>query len=373
MKLYEGHDVFDAHTAEAGNCEHSTANGFFSLPGWYKLIAQCGLAPGAQTVLAVDPSHQLALACCRTRGGRELRSCTNLYTCEFDLLGGSENALAVRTFARDIVSSIRPLEYLRFEGMDPWAPHFAALLDGVRSAGFLVKPYLGWVTRFEQTCGADFDQYFSRRPSILRNTWRRKQAKSKGASCKFHTSYEHQQDENDFIPVYESVRERSWKGAEPFTAFVPELIRLAARIGALRFGTLEIDGVPAAAQFWIVWSGKATIFKLVHAEQFSAFSPGTLLTMHMMQRALEIDRPVEINFGRGDDAYKKMWLSERRERWGIEAANPRSWRGLALCAWLGAGAMLRRKTAGISLRAPAIRDTHHRSPLSAGLRQDTLE
>jgi len=364
MKFYEGPNIFDAHALGAGDCEHSTASGFFNQPGWYKLVAQHGLATGAQTVLAVDHSDQLALACCRTRGGRELRSCTNLYTCEFDLMGGRENTLAVRTFARDVVSLIWPLDYLRLEGLDPMAAHFTALLDGMRSAGFHVRPYLGWITRFEHTCGTDFDQYLSGRPSILRNTWRRKQTRLKGVSSTFYTSYERQKEEEDFIPVYQSVREGSWKGAEPFTAFVLELIRLAARMGALRFGILEIDGVPAAAQFWIVWSGKATIFKLVYAEQFSAFSPGTLLTMHMMEKALEFDKPVEINFGRGDDAYKKMWLSERRERWGIEAANPRSWRGLARCVWLRAGTIRHRIAAGNSVVSKAARDGGSRPRLT---------
>ena len=112
---------------------------------------------------------------------------------------------------------------------------------------------------------------------------------------------------------------------------------MAAQYGALRLGVLTIQGVPAAAQIWLLWKGRATIFKLVHAETFSKFSPGTVLTMHMMRMVLERDCPKEIDFGRGDDTYKKMWLSSRRERWGIEAANPRTVRGLALATRITAG------------------------------------
>jgi CelD/BcsL family acetyltransferase involved in cellulose biosynthesis len=102
-------------------------------------------------------------------------------------------------------------------------------------------------------------------------------------------------------------------------------------------GVLFIDDEPAAAQFWIVRGGKATIYKLVYAEEFARFSPGTLLTMEMMRRVLEQDSPAQVDFGRGDDAYKKLWLSSRSERWGIEAANPRTLNGLPRSFWILAG------------------------------------
>jgi CelD/BcsL family acetyltransferase involved in cellulose biosynthesis len=89
-----------------------------------------------------------------------------------------------------------------------------------------------------------------------------------------------------------------------------------------------MDDQPIASQVWIVNSGKASIYKLGQDQRFDEFSAGSILTAKLMEHVLEVDRVKEVDFGSGDDPYKKTWLPQRRERWGILAMNPRSLAGL---------------------------------------------
>jgi hypothetical protein len=336
MKVYDFGAVPPNIQDMLGRNDHQS---FFNLPEWYALVAQHGLKSGSAAGFVLADDTRVGLAFSRLPRDHVLRSCTNLYTCEFAVQGACLAKDSVAKFARALASSLGPLNVLQLEGLDPASPSFRVLLDGIRSAGFVAKPYFGWANWYEATGEVDFAHYLATRPSTLRNTWKRKSSQLQKLPQSEFRIYRDVADPEPLIAVYEQLREQSWKSAEPYPAFIPGLIRLAARLGALRFGALDIDGAPAAAQFWIVWAGRATIFKLVHSERFAAHSPGTLLTMEMMRQVFEDDHPAEIDFGRGDDGYKKLWLRSRRERWGIEAANPRTPRGLIGCGRIIAGAI----------------------------------
>ena len=101
-------------------------------------------------------------------------------------------------------------------------------------------------------------------------------------------------------------------------------MREAADAGALRLGLLEQDGQVIAVQIWIVANGSATVVKLAHDEAFKPLSPGTVLTARMIRHLIDEERVNELDFGRGDDAYKALWTTARRQRIGLVLANP--WR-----------------------------------------------
>jgi CelD/BcsL family acetyltransferase involved in cellulose biosynthesis len=113
-------------------------------------------------------------------------------------------------------------------------------------------------------------------------------------------------------------------------------------MGALRLGIIYIDGEPAAAQLWIVHNGCALIYKLAYDERFADLSVGTILSAALFQHALDVDKVAVVDYLSGDDAYKKDWMSARRERWGILALNPRSLHGaLAIARHIGGRAVKR--------------------------------
>ena len=128
--------------------------------------------------------------------------------------------------------------------------------------------------------------------------------------------------------AYEKIYAASWKIPEPYPDFVSGLCRICAEGGWLRLGVVYVDDQPAAAQIWIVSAGIAAIYKLAYDERFAKLSPGTLLTAKLMEYVIDVDQVREIDYLTGDDAYKKDWMSNRRERRGIVAYNLRTPKGL---------------------------------------------
>jgi Acetyltransferase (GNAT) domain len=151
------------------------------------------------------------------------------------------------------------------------------------------------------------------------------------------------------IAAYQTVYAASWKDPEPHPHFMPGLIRAAAASGQLRMALAWLGEEPVAAQVWMVAGGRADIYKLAHDERHKETSPGTLLTALLMQHVFEVDRVQWVDYLSGDDGYKRLWMTEVRERRRLLAFNLRTPRGLLLAAReaaaRGVKAVLRRPAA----------------------------
>jgi hypothetical protein len=337
MTVYEDPDFRRLPPAVAGLFAQAGEGSFFALPAWYDVLARHGLAAGAKTRLYVegDGVGKAALLCQQLPElgeRRRLRSLSSFYSCEHAVL--LADTADVDVALRGIVDELRRerprWEAITLAALDPADPGFPSLARACREAGLAVKPFFDCGTWYEETRGQSFADYLDRRPSVLKNTWRRKSSRLERSGRLRFSYYDSLGGIEQGIADYESIYRESWKKAEPFPQFMPALIRTAAELGAARLGVFHIDGQPAAAQFWIVWRGKACIYKLAHDQRLDDLSLGTVLTMRLVERVLEDDRPWEINFGRGDDPYKKLWLPKRRERWGLAVAVPRTLRGFGL-------------------------------------------
>ncbi len=208
------------------------------------------------------------------------------------------------------------------------SPMFDALARALRGAGLVVMPSHSFVNWTLDVAGRSADEYFGGLPARLSNTIRRKTASFNATGTGEIRVISGAEGLEAAIVDCEQVYRRGWQAHHFYPAFDTGLMRACAVNGWLRLGLLYIDGQPAAAQFWIVNGDTALIFSLAFDDQFAKSSPGTVLMTRMMRHVIDIDRVARVDFLRGDDAYKREWMSTRRERWDLIALTPRTVRGL---------------------------------------------
>ncbi|SHJ92659.1 Acetyltransferase (GNAT) domain-containing protein [Roseomonas rosea] len=300
---------------------------FFASRAWYDTVLRHALPAGAEP-LPLAPGDAALWPLLRL-GGRS-RALTTPYTIVWRPLpapGAVPPALQSAGLAFGEALRHRPPVLL--DALDAEAPGLAPLLDGIRAAGIMALPhdhFGNWTEALPP--GQDWDGYLASRAPSLRATVLRKMLRAL-RSMGFELLQEPGPALEEGIAAYESVRARSWKPDEPFPAFDGALMRAAARAGRLRLGVLRLaDGTAAAAQYWIVSGGGATLMKLAHDEAERATSPGTVLTALMIAHLIEEDEVRHLDFGRGDDPYKALWVRRRRQRIGMLLVDPRHPAGL---------------------------------------------
>ena len=231
-----------------------------------------------------------------------------------------------RSLGQQLGYSIHRGDIVQFDAIDEAWPALAAFESGLRDAGFLCSRYDHFGNWREPLSGRSCDQYLAERDGSLREIVRRRGRALEIQQAKFgvHSTID---GIDAAIAAYELVYSRSWKQPEPYPAFHSILMRKAASQGVLRLGSCWLGDRPIAVQLWIHWAGSATVLKLAHDHEFDRLSPGTVLLARMIRHVIEKDRVLDIDFGRGDDPYKRRWATQRRQRIGLIAANPRSVRG----------------------------------------------
>lgn len=318
---------------------------FFSLP-WLANLYRTALPDTALRIYGIEAGQgeakvrlALPLTHRKAAGGiaaaRELGACANFYSSLFGPVLACGVAPSPQDFfrlARAIASEAPAWDVVNLQPMAIEAPVFEMCVAGFRQAGMAVQTYFCFGNWYLEVGGRSYREYAETLPSRLKNTLARKSRQLAAAHDVRITILTGEADAQQGIAAFERVYRSSWKSAEAYPEFIPGLIRMCAQQGWLRLGVAYVDGAPAAAQLWIVSHGVASIYKLAYDERFAALSIGSILTARLMQHVIDVDRVREVDYLTGDDAYKRDWMSHRRERWGMMAFNLRTARGVLAAA-----------------------------------------
>ena len=134
---------------------------------------------------------------------------------------------------------------------------------------------------------------------------------------------------------YEAIYADSWKPEEGDPDLLRRFAMAESDAGRYRFAIAHHDGAPVAAQFWTVDGDTAYIHKLAHRKDAQHLSAGTTLTAALFERVIDTDEVNWVDFGTGDDPYKRDWMEQVRMRWQLTCmrpASPRNWPLIAKAA-----------------------------------------
>ncbi|WP_379487574.1 GNAT family N-acetyltransferase [Novosphingobium soli] len=308
----------------------------FDRLAWFEaLAAHCGLDPLVISAMADGEHAILALEASGPRG--HLRSLANWYTFRWRPLFSRPALL------EPIAAALRSRSHrITLAGVPDEEGSATALEAAFRRAGWLVRRTRCDTNHYLTVGGRRWDDYLDARPGTLRTTLKRKAGK---VSTRVLTRFD-----AAAWADYEEIYAQSWKPQEGAPAFLRAFAEAEGAAGRLRLGIAhksgEPDGPAIAAQLWTVESGTAYIHKLAHREADTALSPGSVLTAALMRHVIEQDGVEEVDFGTGDDGYKRDWMEASRPRYRLQMVRPlapRNWGMLARAALRSLAAAAKRR------------------------------
>lgn len=337
-------DIAALHDAGLIDGSFSASEDIDATPAWFDIL-QNTVFPGDEGVryhYATDGKETTLLPLRFSKAGRirTLESLGNFYTALYAPLqtAGSDGHIIGHLLA-SAIKEHGGAHVMRFAPLDCNSSAYQQLLNELRAIGWVPLTYRCFGNWFLEGKNG-WEGYLRSRSANLRSTIKRrnKDFAAAGGTLEVISSSENIEQA---IAAFQEVYSASWKVPEPYPDFVPTLIRRMAEKGMLRLGIARLGDQAVAVQLWIVAGKKASIFKLAYHEKYAGYSPGTVLTADLLRHVIERDGVTEVDFLKGDDKYKRMWMSHRRERRGIVAYNPTTLVGWLLLARELTGRMLK--------------------------------
>lgn len=289
------------------------ASPFDRIEWWQGLARYCDMVP--MMAVARDGDHRAVLPLQRSR--RDIAPLANWYTFRLAPLAtaGADRPQLFAALAADLAAQAPRMALSALPGEHGDADF---LEQAFRQTGWAVFRRQCDVNHVLEVGGRTYADYLASRPGQLRTTLKRKAAKVAV------------QIERTFNPqswaAYESIYAQSWKPHEGNPAFLRAFAEAEGQAGRLRMGLALADDHPVAAQFWTVENGTAFIHKLAHTEQSKPLSPGTTLSAALFAEVIDRDQVSLIDFGTGDDGYKRDWMEQIRPRFELQMYRP-GWPG----------------------------------------------
>jgi CelD/BcsL family acetyltransferase involved in cellulose biosynthesis len=286
---------------------------FNRLAWWQGLVRHCGMFP----LIAVARDGQERCVLPLLRNSRDIVALANWYnfTVSPIFTAGAERAALLTALARDLAGQAPSIVLAPL----PDEHGQTTLLETVfRAAGWAVWREQCDINHVLQVHGRSFDKYMAARPGPLRTTLKRKGGK---VSVTIESAFS-----AESWAAYEAIYTQSWKPEEGSPAFLRAFAEAEGAAGRLRLAIARAEGEPVAAQFWTVENRTAYIHKLAHTEASKPLSPGTTLSAALFERVIDVDRVETVDFGTGDNLYKRDWMEEIRPRYRLTMVRP-GWPG----------------------------------------------
>ena len=291
---------------------------FDRLAWWQGLGAHCDLAPLLAvarngTGMAVLPLQVTS----GQAGSGTLSGLGNWYTFRLRPIVSrdADGPRLLSALARDLARRARRVTLSGLPDEDGSA---TLTQQAFRAAGWIVRREACDTNHVLHLDGRTFDEYLATRPGQLRTTLKRKSGK---VATQVLTAFD-----GDVWDEYEAIYAESWKPSEGSPAFLRAFAEDEGKAGRLRLGVAR-DGAQAggraiAAQMWTVEGGTAFIHKLAHREDAKPLSPGSVLSTALFRHVIDVDRVALVDFGTGNDGYKRDWMEEVRPRYRLDMFRP---------------------------------------------------
>ena len=298
-------------------------SGPFARREWFALLENAGARPFVALVSEGDDAVALPLS----HGSGGLENLTNWYAFTWAELATGQTArpALLQRLARDLAGRASRISLSKLADEDGTATR---LQTAFCRAGWLVLRERCDSNPVLPVAGRSYAAYLAERPGALRTTLKRK---AKKVQVEIITQFD-----DVAWQAYEAVYAESWKPEEGDPELLRRFAEVEGRAGRLRLGVARHEGEVVAAQMWTVDSGTAYIHKLAHLESAKPLSAGTTLTAALFEHAIDRDRVEWVDFGTGDDPYKRDWMEQIRPRYCLTCwrpADPRNWPAIGK-AWL---------------------------------------